>query len=333
MTSIWNGPPMSRLPPDRPKPCAPRRRSALDPQSLPPFRSNSASNWNRARARRRCWWWIGLSGFPRRTSLLRETTELIAAVDTRHSFMRVVAAVLVWTWAAWAQTPAFEVASVRRSQGDSVRRNPLAEAVQVTPDGVTIRGASLKTAIRWAYKVFEYQVTGPDWTGQERYDFIAKAAGPVPEDQLRRMMQALLSDRLKVAVHRETKDLQAFVLSVGKNGPKFKESMDEGEAKVQPDPLRFTVTIQRMGATQVVEILSNVLRAPVVDNTGLKGKYDVTVSLQKYIPEPGANSSTFDMVSTMVTAFQEELGLKLESKKIPLELVVVDQAERVPTEN
>src|SRR5262249_24518149 len=137
----------------------------------------------------------------------------------------------------------------------------------------------------------------------------------------------------KVAVHRETKELQAFVLSVGKGGPKFKESTDEGEAKIQPDLARFTATVQRMSAEKVVDLLSNVLRAPVVDNTGLKGKYDITVSIQKYMPEPGANASTFDMISTLIQAFHEELGLKLESKKVPLDLVVVDQAEKVPSEN
>src|SRR5262249_42780009 len=155
----------------------------------------------------------------------------------------------------------------------------------------------------------------PDWIDRERYDFAAKAPGPAPEKQLRRMFQTLLAERMNISVHRETKELQAFVLSVGKNGPKFKESTDEGEAKATPDPLRFSVTVQRMAATQVIEILSNVLKAPVVDNTGLKGKYDVTVSLQKYIPEPGANSSTFDMISTLIVAFREELGLNLESKK------------------
>jgi uncharacterized protein (TIGR03435 family) len=231
-----------------------------------------------------------------------------------------------------AQVPAFEVASIRRGQREGPRGIP-GEIAQITPDGVTLRGATLKAAIRWAYHVFEYQVTGPDWIGGERYDIAAKAAGEVPESQLRLMMQGLLAERFRLTVHRETKELPAFLVTLGKNGPKFQESKDEGEAKVQPDPLRFTVTVSRMPTSQVVEILSNVLKAPVVDRTGLKGRYDVTVSLQKYLPEPGANASTFDMISTIVTAFQEELGLKLESKKLPIDLVVVDNAEKAPTEN
>jgi uncharacterized protein (TIGR03435 family) len=232
-----------------------------------------------------------------------------------------------------AQAPAFEVASIRRGQrGEGLRMSP-GEIAVVTPDGVTLRGVNLKAAIRWAYHVFEYQVTGPDWIGTERYDIAAKAAGAVSAEQLRLMMQRLLAERFKLTVHRETKELPAFLVTLGKNGPKFHESKEDGEAKVQPDPLRFTVTVSRMPTSQVVEILSNVLRAPVVDRTGLKGKYDVTVPLQKYLPEPGANSSTFDMTSTIIMAFQEELGLKLESKKLPIDLVVVDHAEKAPTEN
>ena len=85
-----------------------------------------------------------------------------------------------------AVAPAFEVASVRVSQigragGEGSRR----EKIQFTPDTLTMRNVSLKSAIRWAYHVFDYQVSGPDWLGTERYDIVAKAAGPVAEEELR----------------------------------------------------------------------------------------------------------------------------------------------------
>lgn len=246
--------------------------------------------------------------------------------------LRYIAMSVLAAGQAVAQVPAFDVASVRRVQSQGARME-LRETAKVSPDGVTMRSVSLRAAVAWAHHVFEFQVAGPDWMAVERYDIAAKAAAPVPEDQLRLMMQSLLADRFKLAVHQETKEQPAFLLTVGKNGPKFQASTETGEAKVEPDPLRFTVTISRMGVPQVVEILANVLKAPIVDRTELRGKYDVSISLQKYLPEPGGNPASFDIVSTIIMAFREELGLNLESKKMPIGLVIVDRAEKAPVEN
>ena len=86
--------------------------------------------------------------------------------------------------------------------------------------------SALKSAIRWAYHVMDAQVVGPDWLANERYDIMAKAAGPAPEAELRVMLQALLAERFKLAVHRQTKEMSAYALTVGKNGPKFHEIPD-----------------------------------------------------------------------------------------------------------
>jgi uncharacterized protein (TIGR03435 family) len=228
---------------------------------------------------------------------------------------------------AFAQPPAFEVASIRVSQG---REGGRRENIQVGADTVIMRNVSLKAAIRWAYHVFSFQVSGPDWLGGDRFDIVAKSAGPVPEDQLRLMCQTLLADRFQVKLHRVSKEMTAYVLSVGKSGPKFKESTTEGEFSVQPDPRRMSVTVQRMQAPQFIEALAGIVNAPVVDQTGLTGKYDITVDIAKYMEQLGRKE---EAVALVLVAIQDELGLKVESRKTPVDLLIVDHAEKVPTEN
>ena len=236
----------------------------------------------------------------------------------------------------------FEVASVRVSQtgkagGEGSRR----QSIQHSPDSVTMRNVSFRSAIRWAYNVMDYQITGPDWLNTERYDIAAKSAAEVTEDQLHQMMQALLADRFKLTLHKVNKELPAYVLVVAKGGPKFKESKTEGEPSIDPQPNRMVVAIQRTPISQLVEGLSNILRAPILDETGLKGKYDVTIDVAKYLPEMGKmggdgggrGGPPIDPIPIIMTGLQEELGLKLESRKMPLDLLIIDHAEKVPTEN
>jgi uncharacterized protein (TIGR03435 family) len=245
--------------------------------------------------------------------------------------LRILMGVLLVS-AAWAQT-AFDVASVRASaggRGEGSRR----ENIQASPGSLNMRNVSLKSAIRWAYHVMDYQVSGPDWLGFERYDIAAKASGPVPEDQMRTMLQALLAERFKITLHRETKELPAYLLVVAKGGIKFHESqITDGEPVTNADKASMTVEVKGLTATQFVEMLSNILRAPVINNTGLAGRYDAKINVSKYIPDGTAKEGAFDPISTILTGLQEELGLKVESKKLPLDLLIIEHAEKVPVEN
>uniref|UniRef100_Q01YN7 TIGR03435 family protein n=1 Tax=Solibacter usitatus (strain Ellin6076) TaxID=234267 RepID=Q01YN7_SOLUE len=232
-----------------------------------------------------------------------------------------------------AAPQAFDVASIKVSQigkagGEGSRR----ENVQISLGSVNMRNVSLKTAIRWAYHVMDFQVSGPEWLANERYDIMAKAAGPAPDAELRVMLQTLLAERFKLAVHQQTKEMSAFVLIVGKNGPKFQESKEEGESVLAPDQKTMRVVVKRTPLSQLVEMLGNVLRAPVVDLTGLKGRYDITVELAKYIPDR-SSTEPMDPVSILTRGLQDELGLKIEPRKMPIDLVVVDHAEKLPVEN
>ncbi len=196
-----------------------------------------------------------------------------------------------------------------------------------------MRNVSLKSAIRWAYHVMDYQVSGPDWLGFERFDIVARAAGAASESELRTMLQALLVERFKLTLHKETKELPAYVLVVAKGGIKFHESKEEGEPDAQSDKSGLAVTLKKVPASQFVEMLSSILHAPVINNTGLEGRYDATINIGKYMADLPQKEGAFDPIPMIVTGLQEELGLKLESKKMPLDLLIIDHAEKVPAEN
>jgi uncharacterized protein (TIGR03435 family) len=254
--------------------------------------------------------------------------------------LRLIVSAIVFAPAAFGQAPAFDVASVKVSQsgGEGGGRGMRGrETIQVSPDGVIMRNVSMRSCTRWAYHVLEYQVSGPDWINVERYDINAKAAGEVPEDQLRVMMQSLLAERFKMTTHRQTKEMQAYLLQVAKGGLKVKESASEGEMDVKPDQGRMQVSFQRATITNLVDALVNVFRAPVIDETGMKGKYDVTINMAKYLPDmghgPGSGEAPPDPQAIVMRGLQEELGLKLEPKKMPIELVVIDHVEKAPVAN
>jgi uncharacterized protein (TIGR03435 family) len=245
--------------------------------------------------------------------------------------MRILIGVLLVS-AAVGQ-PVFEVASVRASaggKGEGSRR----ESIQTSPGSLTMRNVTLKSAIGWAYHVMTYQVTGPDWLNFDRYDIAAKASEGAPDKQLELMLQALLAERFKLTLHRETKELPCFVMVAAKGGLKFHESeITDGEPVINPNKTSMSVEVKGVPATQFVEMLSTILHAPVINNTGLSGRYDATVNFGKYLPDGSGKEGAFDPISTILLGLQEELGLKLESKKMPLDLLIVDHAEKVPVEN
>ena len=123
---------------------------------------------------------------------------------------------------AFAQ-PAFEVASVKpnpnaKAGGEGSAR----ETIDSAPGSLTMRNVSLRSCVRWAYGLRDYQLTAPASTAAERYDIVAKATGPAPVNQLRLMLQTLLAERFQLALHRESRELPVFALTVAKNGPRLR---------------------------------------------------------------------------------------------------------------
>ena len=229
---------------------------------------------------------------------------------------------------AAAQT--FDVASIRAAQ-------PGRDSVEVVPGSVTMRNLRMTACIRWAYGVQDFQISGPGWLNEARFDIVAKAGTQAPEADLRKMMQALLADRFKLVVHRETKEMTALILTVGKNGHKLKPTDVEGSPSFQTGKLNLT----GKGATiaQLTEFLSRELRQPVVDKTGLTGRFDYFLDINAYVTEEIRKTETpnggppAEAPSIIAQAIQAQLGLKIEPHKAPVEMLVIDSIEKTPTEN
>lgn len=231
---------------------------------------------------------------------------------------------------ARAQPPAFEVASVRSHQpsGTGEGRTSLDSA----PGSLTFRNARLSDCIKWAYQVRDYQISGPSWLTVEKYDIAAKAASPAHTDQLRQMLQTLLAERFKLQFHRETRDLPVYALAVAKSGPKLHKADPGGNTSMNGENGSFAFRGTSM--PQFAEDLSTFSQVdrPVLDRTGIPGVFDFNLKFGDSNDEMKRALVTGDGVS-IFTIVQEQLGLKLEARKGPVEMLVIDHVARAPGEN
>ncbi len=217
--------------------------------------------------------------------------------------------------------PAFEVASVKVSPA----REGTAGFTAMDSDPAMVRysNITLHLLIAIAYKFDSRLITGgPPWLDSDKYDVSAKMPPGTPKDQVPAMLQALLADRFKLALHRETKDQRAYFLVVGKNGPKLKPAREEGgQNMIIPGGIIGHAMTMRVLAGSVASVVGY----HVVDKTGLPGAFDIDL---RFTPEnskePGPD---------LLTCIQEQLGLKLEPGRAPVEVIIVDRADRIPTEN
>jgi uncharacterized protein (TIGR03435 family) len=181
-----------------------------------------------------------------------------------------------------------------------------------------------------AFHVNDARISGPDWLATTRFDILAKPPADSPHDQFRLMMQALLADRFKLVVHRESKVLPTFALVVGNNGPKL-EKGEPGGAQVNGGSTH--ITGKGMSMAELADNLTGNVDRPVVDQTGLDGVFDVSLEWSREeAVKPGDAAATAPLPG-LFTAIQEQLGLRLESRKLPVDIVVVDRVEKMPTEN
>jgi uncharacterized protein (TIGR03435 family) len=225
--------------------------------------------------------------------------------------------------------PAFDVASVKVSQ--SVEGMRLRPSVTPSPGGVTIIFTSFRGLVQWAYHLQAIQVSGPGWIDSTRFDVVAKASGPVSNEQLRQMLQTLLAQRFHLAFHRETKEMPAYVVTVGKNGHKMKPSEGEGEMEIKPTGKGLGVAFTHVTLAQLAEFASSPLQGVVVDQTGLQGAWDFTIDVSGVAMTQPADRE--DAISMIIQLLSEQLGIKIDLKKVPSEVLVVDRAEKVPVEN
>jgi uncharacterized protein (TIGR03435 family) len=253
----------------------------------------------------------------------------------------VILGALAPRWIAFAQQPdrpSYEVASVK--PGD-----PNDRQVRVAGQGgrFTVANASLKMLIGLAYGVQDHQISGgPNWLDSEKYNIEAKidsaavtAPGPDSAGRMLLMIQSLLGERFKLTVHRESKEEQVYELVVAKGGSKLKEADTGKQGRGARRPGRGQLTSMGAPISSLVNALSQQLGRSVIDKTGLTGGYDFEL---KWTPDPGETAGLFGGPDappppdpngpSIFTALQEQLGLRLESAEGPVEILVIDHAEK-----
>lgn len=256
-----------------------------------------------------------------------------------NRFARSLAAVLATATAlAQAQVPTeFEVASVRPNTAhDHI------VTIDVGPGGrFAARGYTLKLLVQRAYGVMGWNISGgPGWLDSDRYDVSAKAtvAGNLTEEQLKPMLQRFLAERFKFRFHESSKEMSGYALVLGRGVPNVKPAVDGQE---HPETIRMSgVGLRGQGITMEMfaTMIGGLLGMPVVDQTGLKGVYDVKVAWTQQTDQytrglpavdPGdAGRSVEPVGSTLFTALQDQLGLKLTSHRATVRILVIDSAEK-----
>lgn len=238
--------------------------------------------------------------------------------------------------------PAFEVASVKiNQQFRQESRATWLRSIDTSPGRLTFRNVNLTMIIAWAYQLQWPQIWGPAGMDSQRYDIVAKAGGPASDGEMRLMLQALLAERFKLTEHRETRQLEVLALVVPKSGHKMTESKIEGPTRSRQDPERGTV-VEGALLADVAEDMSREMAVPVVDMTGLKGRFDFPFNPQKYAaglrsqvmadPQHALNEAEMRL-AVMQDTVAGQLGLRLEPRRAPVEVLAIDHVEKSPSEN
>jgi uncharacterized protein (TIGR03435 family) len=242
------------------------------------------------------------------------------------------------------KNPEFEVASVKPTPG-----NPTYIRLDPKPERFVAEHVPLKVLIGYAYGLQGWQIVGgPGWAESVRdnpkWDVEAKPPAPATTAEMRLMVQALLADRFRLRVHKETRPGKGYSLVTAGRRQALKESV--AECPIPPTALNTCGGVYNFGGNiaprevgerasmaQLVEELSRVLGTVVQDNTGLTGVYDFTLQWKPESDQPGVGDGRFPYsgdpnASSLFQALQDQLGLKLQAAKVPLDILVIDSAER-----
>lgn len=275
---------------------------------------------------------------------------------------------------ASAARPAFEVASIKPSAPAGIRQI----RVGLHMDGSQVSGASLsvQNLIRIAFRVKNYQISGPDWMASERFDISAKLPAGASEREVPEMLQTMLEDRFQMKMHRESKELPVYGLVMGKGGVKMQESPEDSGQQKQSDQGRSGVNVaasgqaggvtinygngayftfaddrlegHKLSVAAMADVLTRFTDRPVVNMTDLQGNYDFVLELSHedframmirsaiaagVQLSPRAMQLADAASGDSLFAAVEKLGLKLEARKAPVEVLVIDHIEKTPTEN
>lgn len=248
--------------------------------------------------------------------------------------MRAVVLLIVPSIAlAAAQRASFEVASIKENHSGEIRTTQFPY-----PNGtLVIENNTVRQLIRSAYGVWDYQITGlPAWADERHYDITAKAAGPATRQQLMAMLQRLLEDRFALSLRRESREQPIFALlrvTPGKLGRGLSPASAEDE-RGRLSPIRGVpgggMTGQAATMADLANVLSNQQERLVVDKTGLTGKYNFTIEgdaaagPDRPVPPQEALRALRDR-AWIATALREQLGLRLEAQRGPVEVLVIER--------
>jgi uncharacterized protein (TIGR03435 family) len=237
--------------------------------------------------------------------------------------------------AAQNVTSAFDVASIKPSSAPRPGRLMSVQIV-MTPGRLTVANASLKELIARAYSMEGYQVYGgPAWVESARFEVEGRTAASATSEQRLLMLRAMLSERFKLTVHRESKELAIDALMVdGKSGPKFRP-LDQAQASCWPSCKDVPAPVNHMRLSDLSSLASYLTRLgsdkPVLDKTGLKGNFAIDLDVSKAMPRaqseggPPTNAAMYDAT---VDALPRQLGLKVVPMKAQVEVLVIDRAEQ-----
>ncbi len=271
------------------------------------------------------------------------------------------------------KSPTFEVASVKPAapqtggyRGVTMRGGPGSP----DPGQIAYTNVALIAILEIAYDAQPFQIVGPAWLSTETYDINAKIAAGSTKEEFHLMLANLLTERFRVVIHRELRQVSGYELIAGKSGSKLRQSGNADAAgqeqsangppangpsvppkkdangfpvlnkpgvaiamnmrpKAKAPTIYFTAKAQPLA--RLVDLLAEELRCPVVDRTGLMGDYDYNFEFAPgtgSLPDPDDESGP-----NVLTAVQQQLGLKLVAKKVPLNMLIIDAADKVPTAN
>jgi uncharacterized protein (TIGR03435 family) len=226
----------------------------------------------------------------------------------------------------------FEAASVKLHTAASASTGR--SGIEETPGLVRIENLPLKRVIGIAYGVKNFQIEGPGWLGSVFVDIVAKPPAGYEHGQLQPLLCNLLTERFRLAIHHESKEVPAFALVVAKGGPKFHEATRPRDFFTGRPGL---IAGARVSTAQLANALAGMLGNPVVDETGLTAMYEVKLEWTPDQTSPATSADEQKDASepgpSLFAALSDQLGLKLQTRKVPVDVVIVDHMEKAPTEN
>jgi len=243
-----------------------------------------------------------------------------------------------------AAPPAFEVASVKPAAAASNTRT----VMTTDPGRISYTTVALGALITKAYDLKNYQLTAPDWVWTERYDVVASLPAGATERQIPLMLRALLAERFQIVMHREQKEIPVYLLTADKKGVSAKPSDGSAGLRITGSSKGRRLT-GAAGFSELAATLSAMLDRPVLNATGVPGPFEIDL---EWTPDERESHSIVGMkvamasgaggvkelgddasAASLTTALREQLGLKLDPRKSPVEILIIDRANKVPTQN